>query len=577
VNVHSHVYAAFGSMTRPPILAKGAVSLVTQSGGFGYSLALACAGADIGFRNIVAVGNEADLGTVELIDALLDDAQTRIVLAYIEGLQDARALLDCGKRALALGKPIVVWKAGVTNEGARAAASHTASMTGRYDYFQALFAQAGIVEIREIHEAVDCIKAFEARKLPKGRRVAVIGASGGSAIVFADAAERSRLALADFAPDTRRRLSEVIPDIGAVDNPVDFTAGFIREENTAKLRVAVTAVLEDDAVDALCVNLASSSGPACLIGARALSELVSATDKPLLVFIATPPSESGAAAATLEAARIPVLPSPVRVARTIAMLAVYREALERARRVDTLPTQDASHAGDALASELLRSRGARVLSETESKRILEHIGIPVTRDVLIRCGEEVRLSGLIAPFAVKVVSPDIPHKTEIGGVKLGIAADDIHDAIDEVLANAHRAAPEAQLDGVIVSEMVGGGFELLAGAVNDPAFGPVVVIGAGGIEAEVRGDTACRLAPFGEETAREMVDALRCRRLLDGVRGRPALDVAAVARCLSLLSQFAWRNRHAIAEVDINPLIVLPRGVVAADALIVPGEPSLIR
>jgi acetyltransferase len=218
-----------------------------------------------------------------------------------------------------------------------------------------------------------------------------------------------------------------------------------------------------------------------------------------------------------------------------------------------------------------------VLSETESKRILEHIGIPVTRDVLIRRGEEVRLSGLIAPFAVKVVSPDIPHKTEIGGVKLGIAADDIHDAIDEVLSNAHRAAPEAQLDGAIVSEMVRGGFELLAGAVNDPAFGPVVVIGAGGIEAEVRGDTACRLAPFGEETAREMVDALRCRRLMDGVRGRPALDVAAVARCLALLSQFAWRNRHAIAEVDINPLIVLPRGVVAADALIVPGEPSLIR
>jgi acetyltransferase len=569
VNVHSHVYAAFGSMTRPPMLAKGAVSLVTQSGGFGYSLALACAGAGIGFRNIVATGNEADLGTVELIDALLDDPETRIVLAYIEGLQDARALLDCGRRALGLGKPIIVWKAGVTEEGARAAASHTASMTGRYDYFQALFAQAGIVEIREIDEAVDCIKALEARKLPKGRRVAVIGASGGSAIVFADAAERNGLALADFAPDTRKRLTEVIPEIGAVDNPVDFTAGFIREENAGKLRVAVNAVLEDGAVDALCVNLASSSGPACLIGARALSELAPATDKPLLVFIATPRSESGAAAETLEAARIPVLPSPVRVARTIAMLTTYREALERASRAETLPVQDASHEGDALAIEAPGSGSARVLSELESKRILANLGIPVTRDVLIRCGEEVRLAGLVAPFAVKVASPDIPHKTETGGVKLGVTADDVHAAMDEVLSNARRGAPDARLDGVIVSEMVSGGFELLAGAVNDPAFGPVIVVGAGGIEAEVRDDTACRIAPFGEETAREMLDALRCRRILDGIRGRPALDVAAVARCLALLSQFVWRNRHAIAEIDLNPLIVLTRGVVAADALIV--------
>jgi acetyltransferase len=570
VNVHSRVYAAFGSMTRPPTLAKGAVSLVTQSGGFGYSLALVCADAGIGFRNIVATGNEADLGTVELIDALLDDAETRIILAYIEGLTDARALLECGRRALGLGKPIIAWKAGVTEEGARAAASHTASMTGRYDYFRALFAQAGIVEIQEIHEAADCIKAFEARKLPRGRRVAVIGASGGSAIVFADAAERHGLALADFVPHTRERLTAVIPEIGAVDNPVDFTAGFIRQENVDKLRVAVDAVLQDGAVDALCVNLASSSGPACLIGARALSELVPATDKPVLAFIATPRSESGAAAEMLEAASVPVLPSPVRVARTIAMLAAYREALDRATREETLPVPGG---GDVLALAAPGSASARVLSELESKRMLADIGIPVTRDVLIRSGEEARVAGLDAPFAVKVVSPDIPHKTEVGGVRLGVAAENVQAAIEEVLSNARRAAPDARLDGVIISEMVSGGFELLAGAVNDPAFGPVIVIGAGGIEAEARADTACRIAPFGEETAREMVDALRCRRILDGIRGRPALDVAAVARSLALLSQYAWRNRHAIAEIDVNPLIVLPHGVIAADALILLREP----
>ncbi len=576
VNVHARVYAAFGSMTRTPDLARGAVSLVTQSGGFGYSLALACAGAGIGFRSIIATGNEADVGTVELIDALLDDRETRIVLAYIEGLPDARALLECGKRALGLGKPIILWKAGVTGAGAHAAASHTASMTGRYDYFRALFEQAGIVEIREIHEAVDYVKAFEAGKFPQGRRVAVMGASGGSAIVFADAAEESGLALAEFAQHTRERLSEVIPAIGAVDNPVDFTAGFIRDENAGRLHVAVNAVLDDSAVDALCVNLASSSGPACLVGARALSELSPATQKPLLAFISTPESEAGAAVAALGSARIPVLPSPVRAARTIAMLAAYREAIERNGRAETVSMQHASPRMDAIALEVLRSPGRRVLSELDSKRVLEEIGIAVSRDVLIRCGEEVRVGGLAAPFAVKIASPDISHKTDVDGVKLGVGARELQAAMDEVLSNARRRAPDARLDGVIVSQMVSGGFELIAGVVNDPAFGPVVVVGAGGVEAEAIRDTACRIAPFGEQTAREMVDALRCRRILDGVRGRPALDVEAVARCLAVLSQFAWRNRHAIAEIDVNPLLVLPRGAVAADALIVLGRTTAL-
>jgi acetyltransferase len=570
VNVHSNVYAAFGSMTRPPALARGAVSLVTQSGGFGYSLALACAGAGIGFRSIVATGNEADLGAVALIDALIDDGETRMILAYIEGLPDARALLDCGRRALALGKPIILWKAGVTEGGARAAASHTASMTGRYDYFQAVFEQAGVVEVTEMHEAVDYLRAFEARKFPKGRRVAVIGPSGGSAIVFADAAERNGLSLADFAPATRERLTEVIPAIGAVDNPVDFTAGFVREENAGKFHAALAAVLEDSAVDAVCLNLASSSGDACLVGARGSAELGRRTEKPLLVFISTPESETAAAVATLRAARIPVLPSPVRVARSIAMLAWYREAIDRNSRTEAPSIERAAQRLDTFG---LTAPGQgddrRVLSESESKRVMQHIGIPVSRDVFIGCAAEARVDGLVPPFVVKVVSPDIPHKTDVGGVKLGVAAQDVQAAIEEVLSNARSRAPGARLDGVIVSEMLSGGFELLAGVVNDPAFGPVLVVGAGGTEAEVLADTACRIAPFGEETAREMLDALRCRRILDGVRGRPALDVGAVARCLAALSQFAWHNRDTIGEVDVNPLIALPRGAVAADALIV--------
>ena len=559
-NIHRDVYAAFGSITRPPKLRKGSVSLVTQSGGFGYSIALACARAAIGFRNVIATGNEADIDTIELIDALLDDAATKIIVVYIEGLRNGRALLNLGKRALAAGKPLLVWKGGVTEEGARAAASHTANLTGSYDFYQALFKQAGIIEIREIHEAVDYIKAFEAQKFPAGRRVAVMGGSGGSAIVFADAAERAGLRFSSFSEDTKGKLAEVVPDIGAVHNPVDFTAGYIAGGNAANFATAVQAVLDDPNVDAVCLNFATTAGSACLAGAQVLSRLVEQTEKPIFVFLSTPPNETGNGLFVLEEAKIPVLGSPVRVARAIAALARYREARERNAFSSSEP-----HAASVPAID-----PEGTLSEAESKAVIARIGITITRDILVQCADDVAFEQLSPPLAVKIVSPDITHKTEIGGVKLNVRTrPELEAAVSEVLDNARSLAPHARIDGIIVSEMVTEGFELLTGVVNDAVFGPVVVVGAGGIYAETLRDTACRLAPFDERTAHDMIGELKCRPILDGARGRPALDVGAVARALAALSRFAWINRETIAEIDINPLFALPAGAVAADALIV--------
>jgi acetyltransferase len=255
------------------------------------------------------------------------------------------------------------------------------------------------------------------------------------------------------------------------------------------------------------------------------------------------------------------MPSPVRVARSIAMLARYREARDRNTRKGDAPESGTPHPSLAFQSSL---------GEAESKAILEDIGVAVTRDALVSNGADVRLASLTPPFAVKIASPDIPHKTEIGGVRLGVQTPgELAAAIDEVLTNARTMAPDARIDGVIVSEMLTGGFELLAGVVNDVVFGPVVVVGAGGIYAETLKDTSCRLAPFDERTARDMIDELRCRPILSGTRGQPALDVGAVARSLAALSRFAWENRDTIREIDINPLFALPAGAVAADALIV--------
>jgi acetyltransferase len=566
-NIHSQVFAAFGSITREPKLKKGGVSLVTQSGGFGYSLALACAEADIGFRHVIATGNETDVDTVQLIDALLNDQETQIILAYIEGTKDGRSLLDVGRRALAAGKPVLLWKGGVTEEGARAAASHTASMTGSYDFYRALFKQTGIVEVREIHEAVDFLKAFTGKKYPAGGGMAVMGVSGGSAIVFADAGEPEGLHLANLAANTEKLLAEVVPNIGAVHNPIDLTAGYFSASNRDKLRTAIEVTLADPGVDALCVNLATTGGAGSTAAAEVIVEVAKGSAKPVCVFSSAPRDQIADARRLLDAAAVPLFPSPSRAAKALAMLVRYGSARNQAA------TAESELRGAVPSPEAALSGTGGKLSEAQSKDILSRAGIPVTRDVLLTDLGGSLPDQLSWPVVVKIVSPDIAHKTEIGGVKVGIRDEiELESAIAEVRANAQSHAPDARIEGVMVSQMVKDGFELIAGVVNDEVFGPVVVVGAGGIYAELMRDSSCRLAPFDEAVARQMLDELRCRPILDGARGKPALDVEATSKALAALSRFAWEHRDSVSEIDVNPLFVLPDGVLAADALIVPAQ-----
>lgn len=567
-NIHSNVYAAFGSIIREPKLEAGSVSLVTQSGGFGYSIAIACAEAGIGFRHVIATGNETDIDTVQLIDALVDDPRTRTIVAYIEGMRDGRRLLEAGRRALAAGKPILLWKGGVTKQGARAAASHTASMTGTYDYYRALFKQTGIVEVREIDDVVDYLGVLEAGRFPAGGGVGVMGVSGGSAIVFADAGEPQGLELCELGEETQRKLAQVVPNIGAVHNPIDLTAGYFSAANRDKVESAVSAVLEDSNVHSVCVNLATTGKAGSLAAADVLSRVAATAAKPLVVFSSAPRSETVDAMRVFGAARVPVLRSPTRAAKAIAMLLEYRRARER------LSGEGPQEQNAAVGVDLRRS-GCAALSERDSKAVLAAVGIPVTRDVIVKDVDGNVFEQLTPPLVVKIDSPDIPHKTEIGGVKVGIRTRaELEAAMREVLANARERAPRARIEGILVSEMVSGGFELIAGVVNDAVFGPVVVVGAGGIYAELLRDSASRLAPFDERTAREMLDELKCRPILAGARGKAPLDVDAAAKALSALSRFAWQHRDEIGEVDVNPLFVLPRGVAAADALIVLREPA---
>jgi acetate---CoA ligase (ADP-forming) len=555
VNITDRVYAAFGSMMREPLLAAGSVSMVYQSGGFGQSLALRVAATGAGFRFLVASGNETDITTPELIDYFLDDGQTKIVVSYVEGVRDGRALMAAGRKAAALGKPILLWKAGRRAQGLRAAASHTASMTGQYDIYRAALAQSGIIEVRDMEEVADLVSVFATDKLPAGPRVGLLGGSGGSAIVFADTCDEEGLEIPPLSA----------PEVAdSISNPADFAAGFLNDATAPKFAAGVNRMLADDHIDQICIMLATVQGRQALNGARILAEASRHTSKPIMVFSSVPRNTMQDALKVFAEARIPVLPSPTRVAHAARVTASYA-AMCRRIQADT-PAEHFDDPGQ------LKDVRRSVLNEVESKALLKQHGITVTRDVIVPKGSAIPLASITYPAVVKVISSDLPHKSDVGGVRLGITnATDLADAVRTLPQHVARSAPAASIDGVMISEMVEDGIEMVVGVIHDDVFGPTVLLGLGGTLTEVRRDVSYRVAPFGVATAHAMINELRGRAILDGVRGRLPGDIDALAEVISRVSDMAWMLRGRIAELDINPLFVRPagHGVIAGDALAV--------
>ena len=561
-NIHERMFAAFGSLSRPPLLKPGPVSMVMQSGGFGSSLAYACHMAGVGFRVLVSSGNEADLKTAELMDALVDDERTEIILSYMEGADDGRAIMAVGERAMAKGKPVLVWKAGNSRQGARAAATHTANMTGTYDVWRAGLKQSGIIEVQSMDEAAEYIKALTPRKYPRGRNTAVVTASGGAAVIYSDAADRYGLELQPPGQATHAILAEAFPKAATLQNPVDLAANGFNEASQPGYKLAMEALLADPAMHQVCPMFSAMTGHPMKLMADVLAEIFPHTDKPMIAFSSVPREFGEAAFQVLEKAGIPVLGSPNGVVRAQSMLADYSAMRSRMQVRQAAPEK---------AWAPLQGQG--VLDEAASKAAVSAC-LPVTRDVLVPADDEAAVSKVQVnyPVVVKIVSPDIAHKSGVGGVKLNIRnAVELSAACKEVVANARRHKPQARITGVLVCEMITDGIETLVGVTNDEVFGPVVVFGMGGTLAEVLHDVTYRVAPFGIEDARVMIGELRTAAVFDGVRGAPATDKEALAQALVNISQFAWAHRDRLAELDVNPVLVRPagKGVVAADAVVV--------
>jgi acetyltransferase len=560
LSIQSRVWAAFGSVADETEFRPGSVSCAFQSGGFGYAVVNLAEAQGIGFRVCVSSGNETDIDMPELLSAFLDDAGTSAVFAYMEGTPDARRLLDVGRKSLETGKPVMIWKAATTDAGIKAAASHTANMTGSYDLYRAALRQSGLIEVDDVEPIVDIAKLFAQGRLPKGNSVGVLSISGGSGIVYADAAVRGGMTLPPFSERTMAALRKIVPSFGSPENPADVTAGFFNDMSL--FTDALEIVLADPGLDQLSILLASVSGPVAGRACEAIAEVAKRTDKPIHLAWSGRHAKSPEAVKALTEAGVPFLTTPVRLARAAATLARFagdqRRLLPRRMPEVVVP------------KGLDLPAGAVTLNEAESKAVLQRFGIPVAKEVFVAAGTDAAAAakGLKAPFAVKIVSRDIAHKTEAGGVKLGVAPDALADAVGTVTANAAKAVPGAKIEGVLVSEMAQG-IEALIGVINDESFGPVVALGLGGVLTEVLKDVTYRIAPFDIETAREMIADLRGAKLFDGYRGKPAGDKEARAKALVAASQMAAALAPRLKEADINPLFVGPDGVMAADALVV--------
>ncbi len=511
----------------------------------------------VGFSLFASLGNQADLTETDLIEALAEDPETRVILGYLEGVADGRRFFEA-LRAAAAKKPCVLMKAGRTAEGARAVSSHTGALAGSDQVFEAAVTQAGAIRAESVEELFDLARALAMQPLPAGRKVVIVTNGGGFGILATDAARERGLEVSPLDEAARGRLAKVLPPQASLRNPVDV----LGDATAARYGAALQAL---DGGDVSHLLLLTPQAATDSVGvARAVLGATRGRQSPVLAVLAGG-GRVRPGIQVLEEGGVPCYPFPERAVRALAGMVTLAERRE-ARPADVRFPVDRDHAASFLAR--LRTTGVRRLGFLEGAPLLEAYGVRTVRGALARTPEEAveTAKALGFPVALKIVSPDISHKSEVGGVRLGLkSAEEVGAAMAVLLARVRADRPEARVDGVLLQQMApAGGKELLLGAVRDSQFGPLVMIGFGGIYVEILKDTATRLAPLAPSEALAMVEELKMAPALKGARSEPAADLGALAETICRFAQLA-ADFPGIVELEVNPLLVGPAGTLAVD------------
>ncbi|WP_222919342.1 acetate--CoA ligase [Natrinema sp. SYSU A 869] len=547
--------ATFG----PEDALEGSISFMSQSGAFITAVLDWANEQGIGFQDVVSLGNKTVLDETDFVREWGDNPDTDVIIGYLEDIDDGQGFIEAA-REVTTDTPIVLVKSGRTDAGAQAASSHTGAIAGSEQAYEAGLEQAGVLRARSVQELFDYARALAGLPQPESDGVAVVTNAGGPGVLTTDAVGDSTLEMADFTDETIDRLGEAMPDEANIYNPIDA----IGDADVERFGEALEIALEDPNVGSAVVVAAPTAVLSYDDLAETVIEKLEAHDTPVVTCLMGG-KRARNAEETLRASGIPNYFDPSRAVSGLDALARYRDISERTVEEPETFDVDRERAREVL--ERARQRNDNRLG-VESMELLEAYGIPTPQGEIVDDPDRAReVAGEIEGNVVlKIVSPDISHKSDIGGVKVGVADEDVYDAYEDIISRARNYQPDATIIGVQVQAMLDleASTETIVGMNRDPQFGPLLLFGLGGIFVEILEDTSVRVAPIGEEEAREMVDEIQAAPLLRGARGREPADVDGVVETIQRLSQLV-ADFPSILELDINPLVAGPDGVQAID------------
>ncbi|MBN1978093.1 MAG: acetate--CoA ligase family protein [Anaerolineae bacterium] len=558
--------ASFAPGTPPA----GPIAFMSQSGALGTAvLDIAMAGR-IGFSKFVSLGNKADVSEIDLLEALADDPESKVILIYVEGVPDGQRFIEVA-RQVTRKKPVVAIKSGVTASGSRAVSSHTGSLAGSEAAYKAAFRQAGVIRAASMEALFDYALVFAYQPLLQGDRIGIVTNAGGPGILATDALEHAKLEIPRLKGETVEALEEYLPGAASAANPVDVLGDALAD----RYEHAVDLVLRDPNVDGVMVILTPQAMTEIEKTAEVVGRLAQRADKPVVgCFMGE--ARINAGVDILRKYGVPNYPFPERAAAALAAMSAYRRDLEHPV-FEPEPCTSCIPAVRELFDKV-RSEGRVSIGDLEAWEVLRAYDFPIPESRLAKTPDEaVAIAEEIGyPVVLKIASPDILHKTDVGGVKVNLDTPaDVRDAFDLMVYRAGRYVPGATIWGCQVQQMVQGGREILLGMSRDPQFGPLVAFGLGGIYVEALRDVAFRVAPFSPQEAEEMICEIRSFPLLEGVRGEPPADLGAIVDALTKISRLVT-DFPEILELDINPLMVFEegRGAMAIDMRLVLASES---
>ena len=566
INTQHKMNASFAPQAPQP----GNISVISQSGAICTAILDTAAARKLGLAKLVSIGNKADVSENDLLLKLAEDEQTKVIVGYLESIESGDEFIKAAEQASAI-KPVVIIKAGRTAAGVKAASSHTGSLAGGAVAYGAAFKRSGVVQAEVFEDLFDYATAFAMQPLPKGDRVAIITNAGGAGILAADAVEQSGMRITSLGKGTATALRKRLPAAASVGNPIDV----LGDADPGRYVTAIKAAQKDDSVDAIIVILAPTAMTDPATTAIGIADALTGKKPVLAVFMGGRDVIPGRE--VLVARGLPEYTSPERAVAALRAMVDYVEWKNRPPRIVTRFPVNRRRVERVIRRNL--RAGRRQVGEVDAKMVLDAYGFNIPPGGLATsAGEAIEIGERIGlPAAMKIVSPDIIHKSDFGGVKLNLASPvAVRDAYDLMMIRIKERAPKARIDGVYVEKMAPPGREVIVGMTRDAKFGPMLMFGLGGIFVEVMRDVAFHLAPITEEEAKQMLESTRSYALLVGARGESAVDTASIATSIQRLSQLVT-DFPQIVELDINPFIVAPVGQepVVADArlsLVAEGE-----